>query len=81
MSMICVAINLSAFVVVKLFPLLLETVDLHGCMFILGSGCIFGFFFVLFVMKETSGQSLDNIGDDEKLKMAQIHITRINSIC
>lgn len=81
MAMICVAINLAAFVVAKLFPILLEIVDLHGCMLILGSGCIVGFFFVLFVMKETSGQSLDNVGEDEKIRRSQIHVTRLNSLC
>lgn len=78
--MISVVISFAAFVVVKLFPVLLEIVDLHGCMFILGSVCVVGFFFVLFVMKETSGQSLDDIGVDEKLKIARLHATRVNSI-
>lgn len=64
----------------KLFPILLEIVDLHGCMIILGMGCVIGFLFVLIATKETAGQSLDDVGASEKLKMNQIHAARINSI-
>lgn len=77
--MISVIISIAAFVMVKLFPILLEIVDLHGCMIILGIGCFVGFFFVLIFMEETSGQSLDDIGVDEKMKMEK-NRARINSI-
>lgn len=79
-AMISVVISAAAFVTMKLFPILLEIVDLHGCMIILGFGCIIGFLFVLIVTKETAGQSLDDVGVNEKFKMNQIHAARINSI-
>lgn len=79
-TMMSVTTCISAFVISKLFPILLEIVDLHGCMIILGTGCIIGFFFVLIVMKETSGQSLDDVGKSEKDKMEQFHASRVNSI-
>lgn len=56
---------------------MLETIDLHGCMGIFGTGCIIGTVFVAFVLEETKGKSLDDVGLDEKHKMARD--TRINS--
>lgn len=44
----------------------MEALELYGCMMIYGSGCIAGAIFVLFVLKETSGQSLDDVESDEK---------------
>lgn len=56
---------LVAFFTVKLFPILMEIVDLHGSFIIFGICCIFGFLFVLFGVNETSGQSLDDVGKQE----------------
>lgn len=78
--MISVVVSISGFVILKLFPIFMEIVDLHGCMLILGGGCVFGFFFIHFAMKETSGQSLDDIGADEQLKSKRFHVKRVNSI-
>lgn len=80
MVFMTIVISAAAFATIKVFPLLLEIFDLDGCMFILGSGSILGFFFILFVMKETSGQSLDDVGADEKLKTNRFHVARVNSI-
>lgn len=55
-------LSLSAFLFVKVFPVLLETQDVHGCLMIFSLGSVGGAIFVLLAMKETSGKSLD---DDE----------------
>lgn len=55
--------------------------DLHGCMMIYGIGSICGAIFVILVLKDTSGISLDDVGIDENTKQNQIfHVGRINSI-
>lgn len=69
MSLISCAISLSAFTAVKLFPILVELLDLHGCMLIYGIGCFVGAIFVVLVLKETSGKSLDDIGKNDNIKM------------
>lgn len=50
----------SGFVTIKTFPLLLTLFDLHGSLFIYGSGCILGAIFIFIVTKETSGQRIDD---------------------
>lgn len=58
----------------------MELIDLHGCMIFFGVSSVVGAIFVYFVLKETSGQSLDDVGLDEKTKMDRIHAIRLNSI-
>lgn len=53
--------NIASFISVKMFPILLDTLDLHGSLLIYAVFSIVGAFFVLFVMEETSGQSLDDV--------------------
>lgn len=62
MSAIYAVFNLFQFVSLKTYPILLEAIDLHGCLMVYSFCCLIGFIFVLFVLKETSGQSLDDIG-------------------
>lgn len=68
MAIICCVFSLAAFLSVKTYPILVQIVDLHVCFAIYALGCTVGFFFVLFVLKETSGQSLDDVGIDKKDK-------------
>lgn len=49
----------------KMYPMLLDSIDLHGCLMVYGAGCIIGFLFVLFVTKETKGQPLDEVDMNE----------------
>lgn len=63
-----VAICLASFAAVKLFPIMLEIIDLHGCMFTLGIGCIIASIFVYFFLKETSNQSIDDVGAEDKIE-------------
>lgn len=72
-AMISVVHSFTSFIALKLFPILLEIVALHGCMTILAIGCIVGSFFIAFAMKETAGQSLDDVDTKEKMKMESIH--------
>lgn len=75
MGMACVTFtcNLTLFVFLKLFPILLEIIDLYGCMAIHGFLCIVATIFVAFVLKETTGQNLDDVGLDAKMKTKLTH--------
>lgn len=53
----------SGFFVAKTFPILLNAIDLYGCMFIYGCGCIIGAIFVFIATKEMSGQRIDDVDD------------------
>lgn len=46
----------------------METLNLYGCMMIFGIGCSIGAIFVLCVLEETSGLSLDNIGMNDDME-------------
>ncbi|XP_031637651.1 facilitated trehalose transporter Tret1-like [Contarinia nasturtii] len=64
---ICVlSMYISAFIFVKMFPIILTLIDLYGCMIILMVGCVVAAFFVIFVLDETKGQTLDTIQSTEK---------------
>lgn len=80
MAIIGVSVSIIAFFSVKLYPLLLDMVDLHGCMIIFGVGSIIGALFVIFVVDETNGKCLDDVGADEKTKIQFARATRANSI-
>lgn len=60
--------NLSLFGILKVFPILLEMIGLHGCMAIFGICSMMGVVFVSFVLKETRGISLDDVGSNEQVK-------------
>lgn len=64
MAVICFSDNCVSFVSLKAYPILLESLDLHGCLIIYGTGCIFGAIFVLMVLKETRGKPLDDVSID-----------------
>lgn len=72
MAIVCSTLSLTTFVCLKTYLALLELFDLHGCLTIYAVGCILGFFFVLFVLDETSGKSLDEVGDEDKIKRGEI---------
>ncbi|XP_055298963.1 uncharacterized protein LOC129566767 [Sitodiplosis mosellana] len=76
MSLISSAIGMCAFISVKLFPILLELLDLHGSMLIYGCGCSIGAIYVLLVLKETSGKSLDDVGKSKNTKVDCDHSTK-----
>lgn len=72
MAIVCSMLSLTTFVCLKTYLALLELFDLHGCLTIYAVGCILGFFFVLFVLDETSGKSLDEVGIENKVKKGEI---------
>lgn len=72
-AIVIFASNLTCFVFLKLFPPLLKSIRLYGCMSICAILCIVGTIFIAIVLKETSGQCLDNVGLDKKAKCEQIH--------
>lgn len=54
----------SGFVFVKLFPILMLQIGIHGCTAIFMSGSIAGAIFVLFTLEDRKGQSLDTLRSD-----------------
>lgn len=56
------------FISTKIFSILLDGIGVDDCLFIHGIGWIVGAIYVLFVLKETTGQSLDEIGLEEAAK-------------
>lgn len=70
-AIIIFASNSTCFVFLKLFPPLLESIRLYGCMSICAVLCIVGAIFIEIVLKETSGQCLDNVGSDKSVKSKQ----------
>lgn len=53
------SMNLFAFVITNTFPIMMEVIQLYGCMAILATCCAFGIVFVVFCMNETKGKRLD----------------------
>lgn len=49
-----------------MFPLLLEKLDLHGCMMIFAINCIVGSFFIFFILDETRGKPMDTLKAEKK---------------
>lgn len=70
MGIIIISFSTFAFISQKMFPILTAQIDIHGVLIIYAIGCIIGSLFVQFVMKETSGQSLDDVAvvDEEQEK-------------
>lgn len=69
MVIISCSLSLANFISLKIFPILLESIDLHGCLMVYGVGCIIGCLFVLLCLKETSGQSLDDVGVEQRRRL------------
>lgn len=65
-AIIIFASNLTCFVYLKLFPPLLESIRLNGCMSICGILCVLGSIFIAIVLDETNGECLDNVGLKER---------------
>lgn len=42
-------------------------------MMIYAVGCVVGIFFVIFILKDTNGTSLDSVGTDKKAKSESVH--------
>lgn len=75
-----VTYSIAAFFITKLFPELLDMLDLHGSMLLHGICCIIGAVFLFFALEETKGETLDGIGKEERLRIERIHSLRLNSL-
>lgn len=80
MAIIVFATNVAGFSAGKVFPILLECLDLYGCMLLFGCGCLVGTVFVVFILEETTGKSLDSIDINDTTQPDSIRATRLNSI-
>lgn len=54
-----VVMNIVSFLTSISFPILMEIIELYGCMLILGVSCALGMIFVIGYMEETKGKTLD----------------------
>ncbi|EDS32412.1 sugar transporter [Culex quinquefasciatus] len=50
-----------SFIVVKYFPVMVEVLGMHGCMWTFAGCCLFGVLFNAFFVPETRGKSIDEI--------------------
>lgn len=65
--MICVLfMYIFQFTFVKMFPILLQQMELLGCMVIFMIGNIIASIYIVFVLKETKGKSLDSLETKSK---------------
>lgn len=69
MTIVVFMANLMLFGILKIFPNLLNTIDVHGCMIMFACSSILGIIFVATVLNETSGKSLDDVEFDKKTKI------------
>lgn len=60
-----VAMNIMSFFTSVSFPILMETIELYGCMVILGVSCALGMTFVIIFMEETKGKTLDLLNEEK----------------
>lgn len=74
--MIACSFALSGFLSGKTFPFLMQSVKIHGVLFIYAISCIIGFVFVLFVLNDTTAKSLDD--DLEHTKKSQMLTSNTN---
>lgn len=56
----------------KILPYLLDTIDVHGCMIMFAFLSMLGIVFVATVLNETNGQSLDDVGLNEKMNTENV---------
>lgn len=72
MTIVVFEANLMLFGILKMFPLLLNTIDVHGCMIMFAILSMLGIIFVVTVLKETNGKSLDDVESDKKRKIENV---------
>lgn len=63
-----ISMNIFAFAITNTFPILIEIIQLYGCMTILGGFCTFGIFFVAICMDETKGKTIDLMNEEKVSK-------------
>lgn len=62
---VCVcSLSVFAFIMLSLFPYMLDWIGLYGCMFTFASVSSLAFVFTIFVVKETNGINLDQVAKD-----------------
>lgn len=60
--------NLTSFACHKLFPILIDTISLEGCMIIFAVNSIVGSLFIFFILDETRGKPIDTIKCEENVE-------------
>lgn len=64
---------LTSFAILKLFPIFLSTIALHGCATIFAVSCLFGAVFVVVFVRETNGMAMDDVDADGGTTKRPIH--------
>lgn len=60
-----VAMNVMSSITSMFFPILMEIIELYGCMVLLGVSCALGMIFVILYMEETKGRTLDLLNEEK----------------
>lgn len=53
------------FVVIASYPILMDLIDMHGCIFIFAVTCAFGVGFIIVYVDETKGKTLDFLKEEK----------------
>ncbi|KAG4078589.1 hypothetical protein HA402_003236 [Bradysia odoriphaga] len=59
-----VTLSLSSFSILKVYPIVLKWIGVHGAMFIFGGFCVLGAIFIIFMLPEIKGKSYEEIMND-----------------
>lgn len=60
-----ISLSVFLFVTLALYPILLEIIDLHGCMLAFAATCVFGVVFVIVYVDETKGKTIDLLNEEK----------------
>lgn len=69
---VCVcSVSVFAFIMLSLFPYMLDWIGLDGCMFTFAAVSSLAFVFTYFVIKETNGINLDQVATVEPITLTK----------
>lgn len=68
-----ISMNVFLFIIVKLYPLLVEIIKTEGCMLFFGITCALGVIYVVMCVKETKGKELNVVKNKDEFKPNSIH--------
>ncbi|XP_055633151.1 uncharacterized protein LOC129773563 [Toxorhynchites rutilus septentrionalis] len=64
-----ITMSISAFIVLKIFPIMLDRIYLYGTMWVMSAICLVSTFIILFVVPETKGKNLTIAYDSDVKKL------------
>lgn len=65
------SISVFSSIMLGIFPIMLDSLGLYGCVWIFALTSCFGFVFIFFVVPETNGINLDKVDNVTNLEMKE----------